>query len=132
MLSKTGLYTVSQSEAERIIRARAQQGWRIFRLPADITSKEQFFEGVRRTFPQDPALHSSRSWDALSDSLRASLDGLRDEPIVIVWPSAFRLKAEAPDDFNIATSILADLSASPADAEATAGATKRVLVLQVV
>jgi hypothetical protein len=131
-LQETGVHTVNSHEADRAAQARAQSGWRVFRLPTGIVTREDFFEGVRRTLPLDPAVHGNRSWDALSDSLWSGLDELQDERILIVWPDASRMKASDREEFGIATSVLADLCTSLADAEATVGAPKQVLVLQVI
>lgn len=128
---KAGLYIVDEIEAKRISLACEQGGWRLFALPAGIGSKDDFFEGVRSTFPLDPPLQSNRSWDALADSLWAGLDGLQEGKLVIVWPNAFRMRGLAPKEFDVATSVLSDLCVSLADIEATVGNTKQLLVLQV-
>lgn len=132
MLNRTGFFTVDALEAEQTIAKREQTGWRIFRLPTNISSKDEFFEGVRHTLPLDPALHSNRSWDALADSLWAGLDSLSEERIVVIWPDASRMEAQAPEDFAIATNIFTELPTSLADVEVTAGATKQLLVLRVI
>ena len=132
MLNKTGFFTVEALEAEQTVIEREQSGWRIFRLPSNISSKNEFFEGVRHTLPLDPALHSNRSWDALADSLWAGLDSLPEERIVVVWPDASLMEAQAPDDFAIATNVLTELPISLADVEVTAGATKLLLILRVI
>lgn len=132
MLNKAGFFTVGTLEAEQTVAQREQAGWRIFRLPSNISSKDEFFEGVRHTLPLDPALHSNRSWDALADSLWAGLDSLSEERIVVVWPDASRMEIQAPDDFAIATNVFTELPTSLADVEVTAGATKQLLVLRVI
>jgi len=132
MLSTTGFFTVNALEGEQAIAEREREGWRILRLPAHVTSKDEFFDGVRCTLPLDPPLHSNRSWDALADSLWAGLDGLPDDRIVVVWSDASSMEAHAPDDFAIAAEILRELPQSLSDTEVTAGATKQLLVLRVI
>lgn len=132
MPDATGLFTIDALEVEQTIAEREKRGWRIFRLPASISSKDDFFEAVRDTLPLEPPLQSNRSWDALSDSLWAGLDRLPDGKIVIVWPEALAMKTHAVQDFDIATDILAELPKSLSNVGITAGATKELLVLQVV
>ncbi len=131
MLKREGMYVVTKTEANRIRDECVRSGWKVLRLPAGISSKDEFFEGVRQTLPLDPPLESNRSWDALADSLWSGLDALSDENILIVWPDASRMEALAADEFAIANSILAEIPDSLADREATVGATKHLVVLQV-
>ncbi|MET9630548.1 hypothetical protein ABZX92_24060 [Lentzea sp. NPDC006480] len=48
--------------------------------------RESFFTAVRSTLPQDPVLVSSRSWDALVDSVRNGIGDARGNRHVVVWP----------------------------------------------
>jgi hypothetical protein len=130
MLIKTGVHTCSQQEAEITAQAASRNGWRVFRLPIGIASREAFFEGVRRTLPLDPLLHTNRSWDALSDSLWGGIDGLADKKIAVVWSDAYGLLKDAPGDFAIATNILIDVATSLSNADAATDKTKQILVLQ--
>lgn len=132
MSRATGCFSVNASEAEKIVSERQREGWRIFRLPAHITSADEFFEGVRRTLPLDPPLHSNRSWDALEDSLWAGLHSLGESRIVMVWPDAFEMEVHSPKDFAIAENILSELPPSLADTKLTVGVPKQLLVLRVV
>lgn len=132
MLNTTGFFTVDALGAEKAIAERERAGWRVFHLPTNISSKDEFFEGVRCTLPLDPALHSNRSWDALADSLWAGLDSLPEEKIVVVWPDASQMETQAPEDFAIATNVFTELPTSFADIEVTAGGTKQLLVLRVI
>ena len=59
--------------------------------------REAFFDAVRATLPLDPPLQSSRSWDALSDSLWEGLLQLDVNGIVIAWPDAAGFKGRQPD-----------------------------------
>ena len=132
MLNRKGLFTINASEADNIVSECEHEGWRIFRLPNNISSKDDFFAGVRRTLPLDPELRSNRSWDALADSLWAGLDSLREDKIIVIWPDPSLMEAHAQKDFFIAESVLSELSLSLADAEMTAGAIKQLLVLRVI
>jgi hypothetical protein len=87
-------------------------------------------EGVRGVFPLDPPLEGGPSWDALNDSLWGGLDSLKDDRIVIVWPDASHMRAYAPDEYAIATNVLAELPGLLSDGKVTAGPTKQLLVLQ--
>jgi hypothetical protein len=127
-----GLFTGDGTEIERLVASYDREGWRIFRLPSSLASRDEFFEGIRQSLPLDPPLQSNRSWDALSDSLWSGLDNLKERKIVIVWPDASRMKALAPEAFSIATSVLMDLISTLADEKTTLGNTKDLRVLQVV
>jgi hypothetical protein len=131
MLNKSGLFAVSDMDAERILEDGARNDWRIFRLPAGIATKEEFFGRVGDVLPLDPVLQGNHSWDALEDSLWAGLDALQELKIIIVWPNSARMKMSAPEDFSIACDIFSGLSASLADKDVTAGEVRKLLVLRV-
>lgn len=112
-------------------RRRAEQaGFATFVLPANgIVDRPSFFDAVRATFPLDPPLVGSRSWDALSDSL---WEGLHTHParrIAILWPSTRAMAAAAPSDFEIALNVLADVASLLADPRATQDDPKEVAVV---
>lgn len=96
-------------------------------IPAYVISTDQrvgreaFFDAVRSTLPLDPPLISSRSWDALSDSLWEGIRSLDANRVVILWPDSPLFSERAPHEFDIATSVLADVARSLADPEATRG-----------
>lgn len=79
------------------------------RPPAD---REAFFAAVRNVLPLDPPLASSRSWDALTDSLWEGLETLNSSRVVILWPDAHQMKSWAPSDYEIAVSVLQDVANS--------------------
>jgi hypothetical protein len=83
--------------------------------------REAFFDAVRTALPMDPPLVSSRSWDALSDSLWEGIRSLGATHVAVLWPDAGFFSEEAPREFEIATSVLADVARSLADPEATRG-----------
>jgi hypothetical protein len=51
-----------------------------------VPDRESFFTAVRSTLPQDPVLVSSRSWDALVDSVRGGIIAAAGNRHVVVWP----------------------------------------------
>ncbi len=118
---------------EHEVRALYQQiqhvGHPIFVLetkrPAD---REAFFTAVRNALPLDPPLASSRSWDALSDSLWEGLETLDASRVVILWPDAYRMKARAPSDYEIAVSVLDQVANSLQVDARTAGHSIEVCV----
>jgi hypothetical protein len=79
------------------------------------TGRDAFFDAVRRPLPLAPPLMSSRSWDALSDSLWEGIYSLPGNRVVILWEDGDRFKVAAPEDFEVALSILADLVRQLAD-----------------
>ncbi len=131
MLSIPGFFAVDELIAENVMLDAHRDGKRVFCLPAHISSKAQFFDAVRATFPLDPPLHGHHSWDALADSLWSGLDGLQEEDIVIVWRDARPMQMQAAADFAIALDILHDLPGMLADVGLTVNQPKKLLVLQV-
>jgi hypothetical protein len=103
-------------------------------LPAYVLStgggagRDAFFDAVRRSLPLDPPVMSSRSWDALSDSLWEGIYSLPEDKVMILWEDGNRFKATAPEDFEVALSILADLARQLADPTATVGKPKSLFV----
>jgi hypothetical protein len=83
--------------------------------------KEAFFDAARSALPLDPPLMSSHSWDALSDSLCEGIRSLSVHRVVVLWPDSSSFSERAPREFDIATSVLADVARSLADLEATRG-----------
>ncbi|WP_083411748.1 barstar family protein [Janthinobacterium sp. 1_2014MBL_MicDiv] len=132
MLNNIGFFAVDEAAADKIILDSQREGMRVFCLPEKISSKDEFFDGVRNTLPLDPPLHSNRSWEALADSLWSGLDGLEDENIVIVWRDTKCMETHASEDFSIAIDILNDLPGTLADPKLTVGMPKKLLVLHVV
>jgi hypothetical protein len=80
-------------------------GWLVFLLPAEVTTRDSFFDAVRAVFPLAPPLVSNGSWDALSDSLFEGLSHLSERQIAIIWPRA----AAQTEDMTTALGILDDV-----------------------
>jgi Barstar (barnase inhibitor) len=126
-----GFRETDSANVEAITQGLERKGWRVFRLPAGIRDKAQFFDAVRSTLPLDPPLSSTRMvWDALSDSLWSGLDDLPQMPLVIHWPEAWTMRETDPDNFGIATEVLRDLPASLSSEKYTVGKPRSVLILQ--
>jgi hypothetical protein len=89
---------------------------------------DAFFDAVRGSLPLDPPVVSSRSWDALSDSLWEGIYSLPENQVVILWEDGDQFKAAAPEDFEVASSILADLARQLADPAATVGKPKSLFI----
>lgn len=132
MWSIKGFFSVDELTVEKVMLAAHTDGKRVFCFPSHIASKDQFFDGIRATFPLDPPLHGHHGWDALADSLWSGLDGLQEQDIVIVWRDSRYMQMQAVEDFAIALDILHDLPGTLADVALTAGQPKQLLVLQVV
>ncbi|WP_253862613.1 barstar family protein [Prauserella halophila] len=95
----------------------------------DSTGRKSFFEAVRAGLPLDPPLVSSRSWDALADSVWEGIYKLETDSVIIVWPDATRFKRISSEEFHTAVSVLSDISASLADSDETDGRPRNVAVL---
>jgi Barstar (barnase inhibitor) len=127
---KAGLQRVNALDVETIQRQTLLAGYATYVLPADgIIDRASFFNAARATFPLDPPLKGSSSWDALSDSL---WEGLYTQParrIVILWPGARAMANSAPADFETAVNVLDDIANALSDPGATIGDPKEVAVL---
>jgi hypothetical protein len=126
---ETGLHHMPAADVDGIRRELEASGWRVFVLPEPMTDRRGFFDGVRRTIPLDPPVLSDEKWDALSDSLWSGLDGLDAERIAVIWPASMTMAELAPEDFDIAQQMLADIGGSLADGEATAGEPTQLVVV---
>ena len=129
MIQKQGLRQIADFDVETGARELANRGDQVFLLPRGIKDKIAFFEGVRKSLPLDPPVVGDYSWDALSDSLWNGLDGVDASAIAIIWPGSREMARAQPEDFEIAKSILSDLTESLADAVATVGNVKQVVVI---
>lgn len=129
MKPERGLHYMTIVDIDATRRELEASGWRVLVLPEGITDRRSFFDGVRSRIPLDPPVLGDRKWDALSDSLWSGLDSLDADRIAIIWPESRTMAELAPDDFDIARTILADVTASLADAEATAGEPKEVTAM---
>ncbi|MET8884366.1 barstar family protein [Streptomyces rubiginosohelvolus] len=83
--------------------------------------KESFFSAVRQSLPLDPPLESSRSWDALSDSLWEGLHAMGERKLTLVWVDAGVVEVGDEEDLKIALHVLRDLAESLSDIDATVG-----------
>jgi hypothetical protein len=92
---------------------------------------DAFFDAVRATLPLDPPLKSNRSWDALSDSLFGGLDELGADRVLLMWTDAAKMVAAAFDEADIALEVLADVAATLAEPNYTAGRPVSLTVLMV-
>jgi hypothetical protein len=129
MIEKQGLHQIADFNIEAGVKELVNRGNRVFLLPSGIKDKRAFFEGVRKALPLDPPVVGDHSWDALSDSLWSGLDGVDASGIAIIWPGSAEMANAQPEDFEIAKSILSDLTESLADAEVTIGNPKQVVVV---
>src|SRR3974390_1849909 len=94
---KPGLNRIGAINAEATRRQAEQAGYTVFVLPdKGIADRTSFFEAVRTTFPLDPPIVSSRSWDALSDSLWEGLYMHPARRIAILWLGTRGVGTSAP------------------------------------
>lgn len=129
MIQKQGLRHIADFDVETGARELADRGNRVFLMPCGIKDERAFFEGIRKSLPLDPPVVGDHSWNALSDSLWNGLDGIDACGIAIIWPGSAEMARAQPEDFEVAKSILSDLTESLADAEATVGNVKQVVVI---
>lgn len=127
---KPGLHRTGPIDIDAVRRRAEQDGFATFVLPiTGIVDKPSFFSAVRATFPLDPPLTSSRSWDALCDSLREGLYTYPARRIAVLWQGTDGMATSASHDFEMALAVLADVASDLADPRATVGAPKEVVFL---
>ena len=129
MEPKRGLHHMPEADVEATRRRLEASGWRVFVLPERMTDRRAFFDGVRSTIPLDPPVLSDEKWDALSDSLWSGLDGLDADRVAVIWPGSMTMAELAPQDFQVAQEILADIAGSLADSETTGAEPTQVIVV---
>ncbi|HEY5947590.1 MAG TPA: barstar family protein [Kofleriaceae bacterium] len=125
-----GLQRTSKLDVEATRRQAEDAGYATIVLPgAGIVDRGSFFDAVRATFPLDPRLLGSESWDALSDSLFEGLHTHAAQRIAILWPRTSTMASSAASDLDIALQVLADVATTLADPQATRGNPKQVAVI---
>ncbi|MFD7797159.1 barstar family protein [Streptomyces sp. NPDC059759] len=92
------------------------------RSTAGRVDRSSFFSAVRDSLPLDPPLESSRSWDALSDSLWDGRHTMPASQVVVLWAGAGPPETGQEQDFQHALWILRDLVDTLADGQLTVGA----------
>ena len=124
-----GLHRRSRLDIQSMRHQAEQMGYTVFVLPEkDIKDRTSFFDAVRTTFPLDPPLLGSRSWDALSDSLWEGLRKHNNHKIVVIWKNTQQMSEEAFPELTIALKVLEDIAILLSDEAATCGRNKHVEV----
>ena len=127
---RKGVRAIDRQEVGRAIDAARSGGLPVFVLEMDErVGREAFFDAVKAVLPHDPPLTSSRSWDALSDSVWEGVRNLEARRIVIIWPDATRFRDDASADYLVSMEVLADLVDSLGDSVATTGMPKEVCII---
>lgn len=127
---KPGVKRTGPLDWESARREAEAAGFTTFVLPGNtVVDRATFFDAVRATFPLDPPIVSSRSWEAFSDSLWEGLHTHAARRIAILWPGTGAMAKSAEADFEIALKVLEDLVNGLADPEATCDNPKQVVVI---
>src|SRR5579859_6913650 len=127
MRIQPGLARVDHLDVDATQRESEQAGYTVFVLRGGtIADSESFFDAVRATFPLDPPIASSQSWDALSDSLWEGLYRHASQRIVILWPRAAFMAKSAPAEFEAALGVLTQVSNLLIDRQATCEKPKEI------
>jgi Barstar (barnase inhibitor) len=118
----SNLSIIDPEQADEIMQEAVRCNIPVYLISTDQrVGREAFFDAVRSALPLDPPLMSARSWEALSDSLWEGIRSLGSKHVVALWPDSSLFSEGAPCEFDIATSVLADVARSLADPEATRG-----------
>jgi hypothetical protein len=124
-----GLTIIDPASADEIVKVARGADTPVFVVSTSgHVGREAFFDAVRAALPLDPPLHSSRSWDALSDSLWEGIRLLESDKVVIIWPDASAFRDTNQREYEIALSILSDIAESIGDSVTTDGRPKQVSV----
>lgn len=127
---KHGLQRTGALDVEAARLNAEQAGFAVFVLPTTgIVDRSSFFDAVRMTFPLDPPLTGSHSWDALSDSLWEGLYTFSALRIAIIWQGTRAIATSASSDFEMALDVLSDVADLLADPQTTHGTTKELAIL---
>lgn len=126
---ESGLTWVRGDEMHSLASSVARQGYRVYSITtAGGSGRAAFFNAVRAALPLDPPVLSSRSLDALSDSLWGGIYSTDDQKIAIIWEDSSRFFEDTPEDFEGACSVLTEVTEALADRTFTAGQPKQVRV----
>jgi len=130
MKIRQGLLRTGCVDVETVRLAAEQAGFTTFVLPrTGVVDRNSFFDAVRATLPLDPSLKSSRSWDALSDSLFEGLHTSDARRIAIIWQGTRTMATSVGSDFETALGVLTDVANLLANAQATLDTTKELAIL---
>ena len=130
-MNLSGTYDFVPESADTLIREMQRDGWRVYRLPAGMTSREEFFVGVVRTLPLDVPASQPLDWDTLPAALARGLDRSPEVRVAIVWPDASAFAAAAEGDAIAAAGLLAGLAGIPARRAASEPEHRQWVVLRV-
>jgi hypothetical protein len=105
-----GLTIIDPAQAYDVKNAAAQQGVPLYVIsPGGQAGRDAFFDAVRHALPLDPPVVYPR-WDALSDSLWKGIRVLDVPRVAILWPDSSPFSEESPRDFELALSVLRDVT----------------------
>jgi len=109
------------TQADEVKSVAAQHDVPLYIISTDgHAGRDAFFDAVRRVLPLDPPVIYPR-WKSLSDSLWEGIRLLDIFRVAILWPDSSPFSQEAPRDFELALSLLRDVTDGLADVRATAG-----------
>jgi hypothetical protein len=119
---RRGVTVIDPSQAQEVGDEAARRDVLIYVISTGgQAGRDVFFDAVRRTLPLNPPIMSSRSWDALTDSLWQGIYELNRPRVVILWPDSSPFSDAAPGDFEIALSVFDQVASELADVEVTLG-----------
>ena len=131
-MNNSGFFLVQKKNIEKIKFLFESSNYKIYNLPENMLSKDEFFDGVRQTLPLDPPLISNKSWDALDDSLWSGLESIPERNILIIWPSADKMKEHESNIFNIVSTIFEALPNSLSKSKDQGGGEKKLVIVGII
>ncbi|MFI0242936.1 barstar family protein [Streptomyces sp. NPDC016845] len=122
MTALENVVITSKEDVLEILSMAERAGVPVFSLHTEgRTDRESFFRAVKEVVPLDPPLRSTRSWDALADSMWEGLHELKAPRVLIVWPDAYPAEEDEDGDFRTALMVMDDVAKDLADVQLTAG-----------
>jgi hypothetical protein len=120
-----GLRSIDSARVGEILQEATGQGALVYFLSTPgLADMSSFFDAIKGTFPLDPPIFGQHSWEALSDSLWEGIYALDVKTVVAIWSDAYEMLKNAPDDYEIALSVLGQVAELLADPRVTAGRPK--------
>jgi hypothetical protein len=116
-------------DAEEIAKRLRSLGWRVYVLSPNISDAQSFFASIRATTPLDPPDVCDGEWDSLDDCLWEGLYESDENRIAIVWPRTRTLAKAAPDEYENARGVLANVARELEDPQATLAQPKTLMVV---
>jgi hypothetical protein len=119
---RRGLTIIDPSQAQEVRDEAARRDILIYVISTrGQAGRDVIFDAIRRALPLNPPILTSRSWDALADSMWEGIYLLNRPCVVVLWPDSSPFSEAAADEFQIALSVFEQVASELADVGFTVG-----------